>query len=946
MIFYKKFLQIFLSTLLLLTLFPMENHAETTTSGSTISGVISEDRVLTKEGSPYYQSGMIEINSGVTLTIEPGVELIGQNGSWITVRGQLKAVGTEQERIRLQDVYVQGTTFNGSLIQIEYADHYRQPKYNGGFLVTTIGKNAILRHNQYKNGSISISSSKLNSSIEHNFFSEKADLSVANGPGEIFVKNNTFINPIDSYNDLTVRGDYGDGGIPNIHINQNNFFGWPHTKVIVQVSGYNRLPFDANDNYWGVTDPLRIERGITDGNDYSNSWGKLDIVTVAYKPFENGYPLGTLEKPLVEKISDRDTLVSGITDRDSQVEVYRGAEKIGEGTSSEAGRFQIPIPPQKSGVELTIKATDSYSRISPETVVTVVDETPPEEPVVDAVTEHSEVITGIAEPFSTVEAKAAVSLGKIAADEQGHFSIEIEKQTAGTVIQITATDVVGNISPDATVIVADTTAPAAPQLNQDSITDQMDSISGYAEKGALIRVMAGQTILGSCYVSSDYFWIIFERQTAGTEIEVRIEDASKNQGESTFFTVKDVTPPSLKLSLDTPNQVTTEELTGVAEAGAHISIFNGSVLIAEGDANSVDGQFTIPIGKQVSGTYLRVIAADAAKNVSTPVDVQFIDKTPPPIKINTVTNRTTQIIGVTEAGASVMIAMVGHTYFGYADSAGKFSFQITPPTPGSTFYVTIVDGASNRSLQKFVVGKVPPDSPTVNPVTNKATTVTGVTVKSAVVTVKAGASYYKGNADANGKFTVTIPTQNSGTLLSVTATDAGGTSVPKTIQVTRMAPNIPVVNAVNNKSALVTGKSEKYAVITVQIGSKYYIGKADSLGNFKVTIPIQNSGTSLKITAKDANGKISNPKSLTVARVAPNLPVVNTVRYTATSVTGKTEKLAVVKVKIGTRTYSTKANSYGSYKVSIPRQKRGMKISVTATDAKGFISAARTVKVY
>jgi hypothetical protein len=51
MIFYKKFLQIFLTILLLLTLFPMENHAETTTSGSTISGVISEDRVLTKEDS-------------------------------------------------------------------------------------------------------------------------------------------------------------------------------------------------------------------------------------------------------------------------------------------------------------------------------------------------------------------------------------------------------------------------------------------------------------------------------------------------------------------------------------------------------------------------------------------------------------------------------------------------------------------------------------------------------------------------------------------------------------------------------------------------------------------------------------------------------------------------------------------------------------------------------
>ena len=77
--------------------------------------------------------------------------------------------------------------------------------------------------------------------------------------------------------------------------------------------------------------------------------------------------------------------------------------------------------------------------------------------------------------------------------------------------------------------------------------------------------------------------------------------------------------------------------------------------------------------------------------------------------------------------------------------------------------------------------------------------------------------------------------------------DAGGTSLPKTVQVARIASNIPVVNAVNNKSAWVTGKTEKYAIMTVQIGSKYYSGKADIVGNFKVSIPIQNSGTSLKI---------------------------------------------------------------------------------------------------
>ncbi|WP_214732831.1 Ig-like domain-containing protein [Bacillus sp. ISL-46] len=163
-----------------------------------------------------------------------------------------------------------------------------------------------------------------------------------------------------------------------------------------------------------------------------------------------------------------------------------------------------------------------------------------------------------------------------------------------------------------------------------------------------------------------------------------------------------------------------------------------------------------------------------------------------------------------------------------------------------------------------MVVEVPPNSPTVNPVTNKATTVTGVTVKSAVVTVKAGASSYKGNADANGKFTVSIPAQNSGTVLSVTVTDAGGTSLPKTIQVTRIAPNIPVVNAVNNKSAWVTGKTEKLAVVKVWIGMRMYWARANSYGSFKVSIPRQKRGTSFSVTATDPKGLTSAARTVKV----------------------------------------------------------------------------------
>ncbi|MEY2196041.1 Ig-like domain-containing protein [Neobacillus sp. BF23-41] len=908
---------------------------------SVVSGVISEDRVLTKEGSPYVQTGPIVISSGVTLTLEPGVELIGQNGSPISVNGKLIAVGTEQERIILQDIYVQGSAFNNSTIQIEYADHFHQSKYNGGFLITTIKNNVTLRHNQYRNGSISLSSSILDSIIEHNFFTQKATLNVNNGPGKIIIKNNTFINPLDYHTpDIKLTSREPDGGNANIFINENNFFGYPRLKV--DISGYKGILFDGKNNYWGVTDTKRINQGIADYRD------KLDISTVSYKPFDNSYPLGNLEAPFVVNVSDRDQSISGMTDADSLVEIYHADEKIGERYSLQDGSFQIPIELQRGGTELTIKARDSFNRTSPITTVTVLDETPPEAPVVNEVTDTAVEITGTAEPLSTVEAMvASESLGMDEADENGNFSIAIEKLKADTQVLVIATDASRKISDASIVTVVDRTPPAVPQLLTNEITDQTTNISGVSEKGSIIKVVAGETVIGSTYAGDGAFSIDFQPQAAGTLIEVFAEDLVQNRSESVQFTVKDVTAPRLNLSFVFPVTDASKEVIGNSEAGAKITITKGEVFVADGYANN-DGSFAIPIALQKAGTVLNVTASDAANNVSPIVTTTVIDKTPPSEpSVNPVTNKAAEITGKTEAGAIVNAVIGSKTYRDTADLNGIFKIIIPVQISGTAISVTSTDFAQNQSQSKKVaVTRIAPNVPVVNTVTNKSTTVTGVTEKAATVIVKAGTLSYSGITDSYGKFTVKIPTQNSGVELSITAKDAAGNiSLPKKMQVTRVAPNVPVVNVVNNKAATVTGKTEKYAVVSIFIGTKSYGTKADSVGNFKVAIPIQISGTSIKVTSTVA-GKVSNARSLTVNRVAPNIPVVNSVRYYSTSATGKTEKYAVVAVKIGTKVYTSKANIYGNFKVTIPKQKAGTQLFVTAKDSKGLISATRTVKVY
>ncbi len=63
-----------------------------------VTGIIHEDTVRTKEGSPYTLTGPIAIDKGVTLTIQPGVTVYGY---YIQVNGTIDARGNSTDKITL-----------------------------------------------------------------------------------------------------------------------------------------------------------------------------------------------------------------------------------------------------------------------------------------------------------------------------------------------------------------------------------------------------------------------------------------------------------------------------------------------------------------------------------------------------------------------------------------------------------------------------------------------------------------------------------------------------------------------------------------------------------------------------------------------------------------------------------------------------------------------------
>jgi len=90
---------VFVSILLVLGALSIVLPVERTSAGTPVQGIVPSDTVWTASGSPYWVEGVVTVPEGVTLTVEPGVE-VRFNGSFsITVNGTLISIGTNESRI-------------------------------------------------------------------------------------------------------------------------------------------------------------------------------------------------------------------------------------------------------------------------------------------------------------------------------------------------------------------------------------------------------------------------------------------------------------------------------------------------------------------------------------------------------------------------------------------------------------------------------------------------------------------------------------------------------------------------------------------------------------------------------------------------------------------------------------------------------------------------------
>ncbi|EGA89383.1 modifier protein of major autolysin LytC [Planococcus donghaensis MPA1U2] len=580
-------------------------------------------------------------------------------------------------------------------------------------------------------------------------------------------------------------------------------------------------------------------------------------------------------KPTVNPVTDKDVVISGTAEENAEIKVKLEGKVIAEGTADENGNYSIAIPKQQAGSKLFITSTNTSGNTSQATEIIVSDVTAPEKPVVNKVTDESTSVTGTAEAGATVTVKAdTIEIGTATVDQEGNYVVSIPKQQVGTQLEITVADKAGNISEAARVTILDVTAPAIPTVKE--VTDNSTEVKGSAEADSVISVKVEGAEIGTATANKDgEFVVAIAKQQAGTKLSITATDAAGNVSEVKTVMVVDVTAPDAP----TVDKVTDNStvITGSGEVDALITIKADDSELATTTVSSA-GKYEATISAQKAGTKIQVIATDAAGNTSETTEVTVMDESAPKVPtVNEVTDQSTVITGNAEAESLVSVtANNSELATATADADGEFSIEIKKQQAGTKLTVTATDAAGNISSAKevTVLDVTAPSAPTINHVTDQSTKVTGTAEAAALVTVMDGNKEIAvATASVDGNYSITIPKQKTGTVLSISATDKAGniSSVKEVVVTDGTSPVMELTSKVTHYSTRIIGTVETGATITVKAGSKS-IGTvtANEKGEYEVKIEKQKIGTKLSIIATDAAG--NNSKAILVTVEDGNYP--------------------------------------------------------------------------
>ncbi|HBI2061745.1 TPA: cell surface protein, partial [Enterococcus faecalis] len=512
-------------------------------------------------------------------------------------------------------------------------------------------------------------------------------------------------------------------------------------------------------------------------------------------------------------------------------------------------------------------------------------------------------------------------------------------------------------------------------------------VKGTADANATVEIRnAGGTVIGTGTADgTGAFTVTIPAGEAGANETLTAVAKNASGTESTpttFQTPADeatVTAPTI--TGVTGNSTAGYEIKGTADANATVEIRNaGGTVIGTGTADGT-GAFTvtIPAGEAGANETLTAVAKNASGTESTPTTFQTPADPNTPVAtpiVETVTGSTTkgyEVKGTAEVGTTIEVRDAAGTVLGTATTGtdGKYTVTLDPgkATANQTLSVVAKNASGTESQPAAATTPADVTAPTVDNITGNSGSgyeITGTADPNTTIEVRdpAGAVIGTGTSDANGDFTVTLPTgtTNPGDTLTVIGKDnAGNESQPTEVLVpadaTVTAPTVTGVTGNSVAGYQVTGTADPNATIEIRDadGNVIVTGTADGTGSFAVNLPAgtANANETLTALAKDPDGNTSTPTTFQTPAdevVAP--PSVDKVTGNTTQgyqVTGTAELGTTIEVRNpdGTIIGTTTTDDQGNFTVDLPAgaANPGDTLTVVGKDGDGNESQPTEVTV-
>lgn len=463
----------------------------------------------------------------------------------------------------------------------------------------------------------------------------------------------------------------------------------------------------------------------------------------------------------VDSVEAGQNLVEGQTEARAVVRVYEEDGTTLLGTSDAAdttGHFTVKLVRDAVYQEkLVLSVTDSAGNLGSSMTTEVVDTTAPNKPTIAPITDNDTILTGTAEADSTITVKVGHQLFTGTADSLGDYTIDLAQTfPGGTIIDVTATDIAGNISESESVVVKLTKPTAVPVVNP--LTDQESILTGTTEPGATVEAHINKDIYKTTATASGTFEIqLNHKYIGGTDIVVTATGISGVISAEYQGKVLDQTAP------DKPevNEITDNDavITGTAEPDSVIDIYTevSPQVNAhyQGVAND-KGDFSVAIDKLPVNTKVGVFATDSYGNISERTNVVVVSSTSVSVTINKITSQQTVLTGSTLRGNAQVEVLIGsRLYQDMSDDKGNYSIKLDHAyVAGTEITVTATEG-TNTDTKSI---KVSPRKVSITSAFAGSATISGVADPLAEVHIAINDQPMSApvTSDANGNYSVTL----------------------------------------------------------------------------------------------------------------------------------------------------------------------------------------------